>query len=510
MILKEVNRKVYKYAFFIMVPNLSFKKVNKVMPIRVDPEFKHKLLEVPGGETFKLCYQCGTCTATCPVARIIEVFRPNKIIQLAKLGIRNVLFSEAAWLCSACNSCTERCPQGIKIHDVMHALKDLAVKEGYTPDFSLILREEIPLPVIYCWICISPSKEEPKQSEFNDLILKTLKHSLAVYKKEVTPIPKTRKEKIAIIGSGPAGLTAAWELNRMGYPVTIFESYSKPGGMLRVGIPEYRLPKEILDVEIQHIKDLGVEIRTNTTIDIDLFNDLLKGEEYKAIFIATGSHKGMKLNVEGEDLEGVVPALDLLRQVNLQKQAYIGKRVLVIGGGNVAMDAAGTALRLGAEEVQLACLESREEMPAHEWKIQEALMEEVVLNVSWGSKRIIGDGKKVTGVELIRCVSVFDEKGRFNPSFDETVTKVLEVDTIILAIGQMPNLSFLGKDIHVFRNTIAVDSISLETNLPGVFAGGDAVSGAASVIEAINAGKIVATSIDSYLRNQVIQEKTRD
>jgi NADPH-dependent glutamate synthase beta subunit-like oxidoreductase len=298
----------------------------------------------------------------------------------------------------------------------------------------------------------------------------------------------------------------------MGFPVTVFEALSEPGGMLRVGIPEYRLPKYVLDTEIEYIKDLGVEIRTNTAVGKDLsFNDLLKEEEYKAIFIATGAHKSRKLRVEGEDMEGIFHALDLLRQVTLRKRPKLGERVLVIGGGNVVMDGARTALRLGAEVVQMACLESREEMPAHEWEIREALTEGVALNVSWGPKEILGDGEKVTGVKFVRCVSVFDENGRFNPSFDETVTKVLEGDTVILAIGQAPDLSFLREKTDVLGGrVIAVDPMTMETSLPGVFAGGDAVSGPATLIEAVAAGKIAAASIDRYLRGVSPQSTKTD
>jgi len=396
----------------------------------------------------------------------------------------------------------------------------MVIERDYLPDVLskleetlAILREEVPFPVVYSWLCLRPCGEEPKRSKFDNIVLDVLQRSLADYKKkEVTPLPKTRKEKIAIIGSGPAGLTVAWELLKMGFPATIYESLSEPGGMLRVGIPEYRLPKEVLDMEMQYIEDLGVEIRTNTAVGKDLsFNDLLKEEEYKAIFIATGAHKSRKLRVEGEDMEGVFHALDLLRQVNLRKRPKLGERVLVIGGGNVAMDAARTALRLGAEVVQMACLESREEMPAHEWEIREALTEGVDLNVSWGPKEILGDGKKVTGVKFVRCASVFDENGRFNPSFDETVTKVLEADTVILAIGQAPDLSFLKEKTDVLGGrAIAVDPMTMETSLPGVFAGGDAVSGPATVIEAVAAGKIAAASIDRYLRGVSPQSTKTD
>jgi len=472
-------------------------------------------------EKLAYCYTCGTCTSACPVVRVFpRHFNPRIFFQKLSLDLENVLTETGLWLCAMCDRCHKRCPHELKLPEIFSLLRKMVIERDYLPDVLskleetlAILREEVPFPVVYSWLCLRPCGEEPKRSKFDNIVLDVLQRSLADYKKkEVTPLPKTRKEKIAIIGSGPAGLTVAWELLKMGFPATIYESLSEPGGMLRVGIPEYRLPKEVLDMEMQYIEDLGVEIRTNTAVGKDLsFNDLLKEEEYKAIFIATGAHKSRKLRVEGEDMEGVFHALDLLRQVNLRKRPKLGERVLVVGGGNVAMDAARTALRLGAEVVQMACLESREEMPAHECEIREALTEGVALNVSWGPKEILGDGKKVTGVKFVRCVSVFDENGRFNPSFDETVTKVLEADTVILAIGQAPDLSFLREKTDVLGGrAIAVDPMTMETSLPGVFAGGDAVSGPATVIEAVAAGKIAAASIDRYLRGVSPQSTKTD
>jgi NADPH-dependent glutamate synthase beta subunit-like oxidoreductase/ferredoxin len=481
--------------------------VVKEMYHRVDPEFKHKLLEVVTGETLKLCYQCGTCTATCPVGHFVDVYRPNKILHLANLGIRNVPYGNAVFLCSACTSCTKRCPQGVKVHNVMHALKELSVADGHGEEFingkfeEIIasLREEIPFPVTYAWVCLSPSDDKVGRSKFDNLVVDVLHRLLPDRQKRVAPLIRTHLQKVAIIGSGPAGLMAAWELNRMGFPVTVFEALSVAGGMLIAGIPEYRLPKDVVLAEVERIKNLGVNIKTNTTVDKKFFDSLLKGDEYKATFIATGAPANRKLRIEGEDLPGVVSALELLRRYNLQGKTTVGKRVVVIGGGNVAMDAARTALRSGAESVQLFCLESRKEMPGHEWEIEDAAREGVVLNPSWGPRKMSGDGKKVTGVEFVRCTSVFDDKGKFNPSFDESTIKNIEADTVISAIGQSTDFSFMGKEISTARNTITVDPLTMAANLPGVFAGGDAVSGTASVIEAIVAGRTAALSIGKYL-----------
>ncbi|MFH0897551.1 MAG: FAD-dependent oxidoreductase [Candidatus Bathyarchaeota archaeon] len=488
----------------------------------VDPEFKHKLKKIFNGETFKFCYQCGTCTAVCPVARLLDFYRPNKIIHLAKLGIRNVTQGNAVWLCAACNLCTENCPQGVKVKDIMHALKDLGIEEGYTQESSKefimnvgmlsrfeeilsVLRDTIPIPIVYSWLCLSPCGENSKHSGFDELVTEILQHSLAAYKKEeMAPLPKTHKEKVAIIGSGPAGLTAAWELIRAGFPVTIFESLPIPGGMLRAGIPEYRLPKEVIDIEIERIKGLGVEIRTNTPVNRELFNDLLKNGKYNAVFIATGAHRSGRLHIEGDDLEGVIPVLDLLRQYNFQQRAKVGKKVAVIGGGNTAIDASRTAIRLGAEEVNILYRRSRDEMPANPWEVKEAESDGVKTQFLTSPKRVIGKNGRVTALECVKMMlGEPDESGRRRPVPIKGSDFTIELDTLISAIGDEPDLSFLTRDVQITETkTIAVDPLTLETSLPGVFAGGDAVLGSASVVEAIVTGKVAATSINHYLISQ--------
>lgn len=456
------------------------------------------------------CYECGTCTAACPVVRVFpRHYNPRVFFNKLSLDLENVLTESGLWLCAMCYRCHKRCPHGLKLPEIFLLLREMAIERGYLPDvlsrleeILAILREEFPFPLVYSWLCLRPCEEEPKRSKLDNLVLDFLQRSLADYrKKEVAPLSKTRKEKIAIIGSGPAGLTAAWELVRMGFPVTVFEALSGPGGMLRVGIPDYRLPKEVLDVELEYIKNLGVEIRTNTAIGKDLsFNDLLK--EYKAIFIATGAHKSRELRVEGEDTEGVVQALDLLRQANLQKRPRLGERVGVVGGGNTAMDVARSALRLGAKEVNILYRRSREEMPANPLEVEEAERDGVKIHFLLAPRRILGKDGRVVGVECIRMrLGPPDETGRKRPIPIEGSEFTMELDTIILAIGESPDISFLPREVEVTEgNNIVVDPLTLETSMPGVFAGGDVVSGPATVIEAIAAGKIAAVSIDRYLR----------
>jgi thioredoxin reductase/NAD-dependent dihydropyrimidine dehydrogenase PreA subunit len=461
---------------------------------RVDPLFKHKILEETGGETFNLCYQCGTCTATCPASCLIEVLRPNKVIQLAKLGIRNNVYSDGFWLCAGCNACITNCPQGVKIPEIMHALKKIAIREGKIPtflgDFDAI--RDMPLPVLYCWLCLDPDDFPANHFIMNSRVRKMLTSYLRMYQ-ETSPVVHSR-EKIAIIGSGPTGLTAAWELIRQGFYVTVFERLNKAGGMLRVGLPEHRLPQNLLDAEIQHLIDLGVELQTNTQVDKTRFKQLL--EDYHAVFIASGSHKIRRLRVEGEELTGVVHALDFFQQVSLEGMPVLDQ-VIIIGGGGVAIDAARTAVRCGAD-VKMFCLESRQEIPGHEWELQSALVEGVDLATSWGVNRILGKNGQVNAVEFKRCIQVFNDLGRFNPKYDESKKKYVEADTVILAIGQMPDLSYL-EDVKIERGVV-IDKFTMRTNLKQVYAGGDAVRGVGSVLEAIIDGKKAASSIASRFR----------
>jgi len=478
-------------------------KARKDTSHRADPDFNHRVGENEKGKTLKYCYQCGRCTSSCPIAKLIDIYRPNQIIKLAKLGIRDLPQSSAYLFCSACTLCTKCCPQKVKVHDIMQALKDEAGEDsgfgkfisGRFEEVLEKLGQKMPFPIVYSWICFNT------EGEVDPEILSIFDRALArpVETPDEESFPELNNKNVAIIGAGPAGLTAAWNLARAGIAVTVFENLSEPGGMLKAGIPEYRLPKNIVDTEIEKIKSLGVEIRTSTAVDKDFFNDLV--QNYSAVFIATGAFVSRKLRVEGEDLQGVVSALEFLKEYNMKgKVNNMGKKAVVIGGGNVAIDAAGAAIRCGAESVKLFCLEDRENMPAHDWEIQAIVSDGVEINPSWGPKIILGTDGKVTGIEFVFCKSVFDENKRFSPKFDEKKTLQVEADTIITAIGQAPDISFLGGDIDSVRGIIQVDPYTMETSLPNVFAGGDSVKGTASLIEAITTGNTAAESIIEYLR----------
>ncbi len=332
-------------------------------------------------------------------------------------------------------------------------------------------------------------------------------------------------KQIAIIGAGPSGLSCAHDLALRGHAATIFESSHVFGGMLYQGIPEYRLPRKLLQQEIRFIEDLGVEIRSNVTIGKDIhFSDLMK--QYDAVFIGAGCMKGRGLNIEGNDLDGTLKAVDFLLNVNLGYKVELGEKVLVIGGGNVAfdvarsaaryggtsepgepdhhlmVDVARTAKRKGAREVIMTALESIDEMPADTEEIEQGKEEGIQILHRRGPNRIVGRNGKVTGLETLDVASVFDDEGRFSPTFITGSEKVIEADTIIIAVGQEADLSFLGENHGIKlspRKLIEVNPATLETSRSGVYAGGDIAFGPRIAIEAISDGIRAAKSIHSYL-----------
>jgi len=306
--------------------------------------------------------------------------------------------------------------------------------------------------------------------------------------------------KVAIIGAGPAGLTAAFYLRKKGHEVTIFESRSKPGGMMRYGIPFYRLPEDVLEREINQVLSVGIDLKTGKKLGRDFDLSTLKEEGYEAIFVATGLQMSRKIDLEGAQSEDVLWGIDFLAEISEENKIALKDRVLVVGGGNVAVDVALTALRIGAKEVTMACLESRDEMPANPWEIDMALEEGVRLMTSWGPRKIIQDNGKVTGAELIQCACVFDERGDFCPAFNN-ITEKVEADQVILAIGQAADLSFIDDNgpLAVKKGLIMINPDTQETGMPGVFAGGDVGEGPGTIIDAISAGRRAARAIDQFL-----------
>jgi NADH-quinone oxidoreductase subunit F len=304
-----------------------------------------------------------------------------------------------------------------------------------------------------------------------------------------------------VVGSGPAGLTAAYFLAKKGYAVTVFEAAAAAGGMMTYGVPEHRLPRKVVKWEIDAIKKMGVEIKTNSAVKNP---EDLKKQGYAAVFVAAGAQNSAKLNVPGEDASGVLQALSFLKDVNSGKKVTLGKKVVVVGGGSVAMDVASSALRLGAGDVQVICLEcSSEEMPAQEDEIQQAMDEGIKIDMSWGPRQILVKSGKVSGVEMKRCVSCYNKAGKFAPVYDEKESKSIDADMVITAIGQRVDLGFLPSTSKIKatkRGTIEAEARSLATSAAGIYAGGDVTRGQGTMIEAMADGKKAATAIDCYLR----------
>lgn len=401
--------------------------------------------------------------------------------------------------------CRAACPAGVNVQGYVALLQQGKFKEAVE-----LIRKGMPFPAICGRVCFSPCQDACSRKNIDQPVgIRYLKRLAADIEREQGrikpyPIPKTHNEKVAIVGAGPAGLSAAYELAKLGYPVTVFERMPEPGGMMRYGIPNYRLQKYVVANEIAYIQDLGVEIKTGVEFGEDLQIDTLRNEGYKAIFIANGAQLSRKLRIPGEDLEGVFPAVEFLRHVSLGKTVDVGEKVAVIGGGNSAIDAARMSLRLGAKEVTILYRRSRKEMPALPHEIEAAEKEGIRLYFLVAPTQIIGEGDRVKVIECLRMkLGEPDESGRRRPVPIQGTEHTYEVDTVIPAIGQLAETSCLPSILLDQRaRAISVDPLTLETSIPGVFAGGDIVTGPASIIEAIGAGKRAAVSIDRYLNGK--------
>lgn len=462
------------------------------------------------------CTGCGDCAGVCPVVIPshfnVGLEQQRAAFKLYPQAIPNAYAIEKRGIAP----CRDACPAHQRAQGYI-----ALIREGRYEDALRVIKEDNPFPGICGRICNHRCEDACNRGKVDEPInIHALKRFVTdkVYARPrvpVLPVPRIYEERVAIIGAGPCGLTAAQDLCRLGYPVTVLEALPVAGGMLRVGVPEYRLPGRIVDREVQDIIDLGVELRLNTTVENldDLFN-----EGFKAVLIAVGAHEGIRLPVPGNDLDGVLINTHFLREVRLhglQKgdlpfPGLPQSRVLVIGGGNVAIDVARTAVRLGAKEVKIACLENRETMPAHEWEIQEALHEGIGLYPGRSFTRILDNGRgRVAGVECVRVRSFsFDSQGRLELETEPDSEHVLECDTVIFSVGQRAGLAFIPKDAGVgltSRRTIAINPNTFAATRPGVFAAGDSVSGTAFVIEAVASGHKSAGSIHRYLRGQALE-----
>jgi NADPH-dependent glutamate synthase beta subunit-like oxidoreductase len=401
--------------------------------------------------------------------------------------------------------CKAACPAHISIQGFVTAIAEGRHEEGLK-----IIKEEMPFPGICGRICPHPCEEECNRGRLDKPIaIEFLKRFLADrdLSSESPYVPNkkpAKQEKVAVIGAGPAGLTAAYYLAVEGYHVTIFDKLPVAGGMMWVGIPEFRLPRDILQAEIDVIKRLGVKFKFNTEIGKDLTFEVLQ-EEYEAIFIGVGCHQALELGIPGEDeWTGVFDGLKFLRDVNLGNPPSSRGRLVVIGGGNTAVDCARVAKRLGYRSVAILYRRTREEMPASPWEIEETMEEEIDIHFLTAPVNILGTDGKVSGLRCIRMrMGRPDESGRRRPIPIEGSEFTVETDNVVTAIGQRPDLTWLPHDLRTIvseRGRLTADPITGMTQIPGVFTGGDVVSGPWTVVGAVAAGKTAAKSINQFLR----------
>jgi formate dehydrogenase (NADP+) beta subunit len=474
---------------------------------------------------YNLCIGCTRCVRACRDLRGIEAIGfsvdGNGRVQIGSLA---PTLEESG--CKFCTACVEVCPTGAltdksvrpgKKQEDQVPCKNACpahidgpwtlrlVAAGKRDEANAVIREKVPLPGILGRVCIHPCEEACRRREVNDSIsICALERYAAdgdkgLWKKKAR-VGGNSGKKVAIIGSGPAGLTAAFYLRKKGHQVTVFEARSKAGGMMRYGIPRYRLPEDLLDKEIKDIFDLGIEFKPNQVLGKQVTLDQLEKEGYEAVFLGVGAQVSRRIPLDGADTADILWGVDFLSKVAEGEKIQLKERVIVIGGGQVAVDAALTARRCGAKDVTMVCLEKREEMPAHAWEVEGALAEGVKVMPSWGPHKILTDTGRIKGIEIVHCPSVFDSEGGFNPRFGGT-RQSIQGDEVILAVGQAPDLSFLQStpSIGVQRGLITVDEATLETGRKGVYAGGDVAAVPGAIIHAIAAGRKAASAIDKAL-----------
>jgi heterodisulfide reductase subunit A-like polyferredoxin/threonine dehydrogenase-like Zn-dependent dehydrogenase len=467
------------------------------------------------------CTACGDCEKVCPV-RVPDDFNRalstrTAIHKVSPQAVPNAYVIDKG---EGRSPCKAACPAGVNAHGYV-----ALVGKGQFKEALALVRQRNPFPAICGRICHHPCEDDCLRNRIDEPVaVSALKRFLSDYelREGMAPPPEIksrRAEKVAVIGSGPAGLTAAHDLALSGYGVTVFEALSIPGGMLAVGIPEYRLPKETVQADIDYIRSVGIEIITNTRFGTDVTLDDLRAKGFGAVLIAAGASRGRMLDLPGADLPGVLNGLDLLRDVNLGKGARADGRVVVIGGGNVAMDVARTAVRLGASTVRIACLESREEMPANQSEVAateaeiraaEAELravngEQTQINCRLCPTRVVGENGRVTGVEFVQVKHMkFDAEGRLSLETEPGTERIIPADTVIMAVGQATDVPLLeGMGLRLTsRGTVDADALTMETNLAGVFAAGDLVLGPSMMVKAIATGHEAAASIDRHLRGE--------
>ncbi|RJQ28409.1 MAG: FAD-binding protein [Peptococcaceae bacterium] len=468
--------------------------------------FKVRVRKKPTFVKQTVCTGCRQCEMICNVA-VPDQYNFDLVARrAAHIAFPQAVPKKAVIERRGSSPCLYICPTGVKAHGYV-----ALVRTGkYDEAFNLVL-EDTPLVGSLGRACFAPCEEECTRGSLEGPVsIRRIKRFIAdrYYSGHSEPEQKALEEpdgrKVAVVGSGPAGLTAAFHLARQGYKVKIFEAEARPGGMLGLGIPSYRLPKDVVDRDIKNVTALGVEIETGVRVE-NL--DDLKNQGFEAIFIAAGCQGAAKLGVPGEDLAGVLYGVDYLRKVNLGEAVPLGQRVAVVGGGNVAMDAARSALRLGAREAHVYCLEKEGELFAAPEEVAAALREGVQMHYARGVRLIKGKKGAVTGLVTIAVKSVFDENGRFNPVYLDGTEEEAAIDNVIVSIGQRAELNFTCASGQLTGpgGRLAVDPDTLATPVPGVFAGGDVVTGPSTIVKAGGQGRRAAFFIDRYLRGEALR-----
>lgn len=472
------------------------------------------------------CVACGRCVEFCPAGAVKLGQKLCKKDGSEVTYPKHVLPSEKKWgpemwdedyrdknRINCYDTGTAPCKTACPAHIAVQGYLKMAAQGRYTDALALIKKNN-PLPAVCGHICNRRCEDACTRGTIDEAIaIDEVKKFIAaqdlnaetryIPKKVVPAVKGYFDEKIAIIGGGPAGLSCAFYLAEKGYKPTIFEKNERAGGMLVYGIPSFKLEKDVVQAEIDVIREMGVDIKTGVEVGKDITLDELRTQGYKAFYIAIGCQGGRKAGVPGEDAQGVATAVELLREAGAKESYPIEGDVVVIGGGNVAIDVARTSSRCGAPNVNMFCLESRDTMPASNEEIEEAEEEGVVMNCGWGPKEILSENGKVTGIVLKKCLSVKDADGRFNPKYDENDTITVPCKHVFLSVGQSIEWGSLleGSEVELGRGNGAVaDALTYQTAEPDIFVGGDVYTGPRFAIDAIAAGKQGAISIHRFVQ----------
>jgi heterodisulfide reductase subunit A-like polyferredoxin len=494
-------------------PNVTVLTYSEVAGVVRHPDgsFTADIVRKPRYVDEAACTGCRQCEMSCTVA-VPDEFNADMVSRRAAyIAFPQAVPKKAVIERAGSSPCTFTCPAGIKAHGYV----SLARSGKFEAAYDLVL-EATPLVGSLGRACYAPCEQECTRASLEGPVpIRRIKRFIADHHAAVgatakvvadpagtgrgSGVAELTGKRVAVVGSGPAGVTAAWQLRLSGHEVVVFEAAPKAGGMLRLTIPAYRLPGEVVDADVANLTGLGVQVRTGVKVT-DLAG--LRAQGFDAILLATGTHGSARLRVPGEDQAGVVPALDFLASAKLGRtQSLAGRSVVVVGGGNVAVDAARTARRLGADRVRMVALESREQMPAHAVEVAETLAEGIAIDNAWGVTELTGDGQ-VSGLRLRRCTAVFDAQGRFAPVFDDAVTESVSADLVIPAIGMFADTEAFGLATNRNR-TLQVDPVTLQSGQAGdVFAAGDTVTGPSMITKAVGHGRRAAFMIDRFLRGQ--------